>query len=430
MVQEALTRAHAALGTNRRMNLSRGSTRSFATGPQRAARRASPRASGRGLRRRAQPPEVAARRAEIAELTVVASRNLPTGQREALFKRELEGRSHEEIAAAIERHPGRRPRPDLPRARGAAGGSERADPLTGLRSPAGLSAGHDGGDWRRRHGRRRTTPAAAADRDKGGRGPRVAGLAVGSGVALQDQRRQLEATAAMVPRWLTRDRSAADGTGRVKWAEAAVPEADHVRCEGPAPRLTRRRRQGLGRCQRLPAGVGHTGSSSSARGPARRGLRRPATTGCGDDRDDSGGGGPMEAMTTAGSSTGGTGAAAARVEAGARERTCGKRLRSAAAGPSGAPADDDRERATPDPAAKSGGSDDGGRRRRDCESPPERQGSSGNAGPDRPDERPRAEAAMIRCGVIFAARAGSRLVDFHHVGHRRRARETAKGRTR
>jgi RNA polymerase sigma factor (sigma-70 family) len=47
-----------------------------------------------------QPPEVAARRAGIASL-VVGMKGLPHAQREALVKRELEGRSHEEIAAAL-----------------------------------------------------------------------------------------------------------------------------------------------------------------------------------------------------------------------------------------------------------------------------------------------------------------------------------------
>ncbi len=47
-----------------------------------------------------QPPEVAARREELAELTA-SVKDLPDQQREALVKRELEGRSHEEIGVSL-----------------------------------------------------------------------------------------------------------------------------------------------------------------------------------------------------------------------------------------------------------------------------------------------------------------------------------------
>jgi len=52
-----------------------------------------------------QPPEVAARRAELTHL-VTRVKALPDAQREALVQRELEGRSHEEIAVAIGATPG------------------------------------------------------------------------------------------------------------------------------------------------------------------------------------------------------------------------------------------------------------------------------------------------------------------------------------
>ena len=52
-----------------------------------------------------QPAEVAARRAELAVL-FQRIKGLPPQQREALVRRELEGRSHEEIAAAIGGSPG------------------------------------------------------------------------------------------------------------------------------------------------------------------------------------------------------------------------------------------------------------------------------------------------------------------------------------
>lgn len=47
-----------------------------------------------------QPPDVAARREEIAAL-VARLKRLPDPQREAIVKRELEGRSHEEIASSL-----------------------------------------------------------------------------------------------------------------------------------------------------------------------------------------------------------------------------------------------------------------------------------------------------------------------------------------
>src|SRR4051794_15022231 len=52
-----------------------------------------------------QPPEVAARRAELAAL-IASVRSLPAPQREAIVGRELEGRSHEELAASLGTTPG------------------------------------------------------------------------------------------------------------------------------------------------------------------------------------------------------------------------------------------------------------------------------------------------------------------------------------
>src|SRR3954470_16688107 len=53
----------------------------------------------------AQPPEVAARQEELAWL-IAALRGLPAPQRQAIVGRELEGRSHEEIAASLGTTPG------------------------------------------------------------------------------------------------------------------------------------------------------------------------------------------------------------------------------------------------------------------------------------------------------------------------------------
>jgi RNA polymerase sigma factor (sigma-70 family) len=52
-----------------------------------------------------QPPEVADRRRQLRAL-VLALRNLPRAQREALVQREMEGRGHDEIAADLDVSPG------------------------------------------------------------------------------------------------------------------------------------------------------------------------------------------------------------------------------------------------------------------------------------------------------------------------------------
>jgi RNA polymerase sigma factor (sigma-70 family) len=131
-----------------------------------------------------QPPEVAARREELAAL-MTRVKDLPSTQREALIQRELEGRSHAEIAASLGATPGAvrglifRARTAL---RDAAGILIPMPVLRGLLSPdlsgeaagtgvgaaaAGLTAGGGGG--------------IAV---KAGTGLAIAVLAVGSGVAL------------------------------------------------------------------------------------------------------------------------------------------------------------------------------------------------------------------------------------------------------
>lgn len=52
-----------------------------------------------------QPPDIAARRAELAALTA-SVRELPPAQRDAIVQRELEGRSHQEIATSLGTTPG------------------------------------------------------------------------------------------------------------------------------------------------------------------------------------------------------------------------------------------------------------------------------------------------------------------------------------
>src|SRR3954471_11171317 len=102
VVQEALTRAHSALGrSDAEMNLRPWLYTIVRNGALNALR-------GEPVHVHLdenydgvpQPPEVAARREELAALTARV-KELPGPQREAIVKRELEGRSHDEIAASL-----------------------------------------------------------------------------------------------------------------------------------------------------------------------------------------------------------------------------------------------------------------------------------------------------------------------------------------
>jgi RNA polymerase sigma factor (sigma-70 family) len=146
-----------------------------------------------------QPPEVAAQRSELAAV-LADIKSLPAAQREALVRRELEGRSHREIAGAIGVSPGA-VRGLIFRARAALRDTAGAlIPLPLLRAllnagpltteatgvgvggaAAGLASGSGGG---------LAVKAATA--------LLIAGLAVGSGVALHDRDGNRDATAATV----------------------------------------------------------------------------------------------------------------------------------------------------------------------------------------------------------------------------------------
>jgi RNA polymerase sigma factor (sigma-70 family) len=131
-----------------------------------------------------QPPEVATQREELASL-IAGVRSLPGPQREAIVRRELEGRSHDEIAASLGTTPGA-VRGLIYRARTALrDGMGVLIPLPVLRAalgsgPAGSNAAGAGG-------------AAAAGLAAGGGGVAmkagatlgVAVIAVGSGIAIQ-----------------------------------------------------------------------------------------------------------------------------------------------------------------------------------------------------------------------------------------------------
>ena len=102
VVQEALTKAHAALGrSDAEISLRPWLYTIVRNGALNAIRDEPVHdhldESFDGV---PQPPEVVARREELATLTD-GVRNLPGPQREAIVKRELEGRSHEEIATSL-----------------------------------------------------------------------------------------------------------------------------------------------------------------------------------------------------------------------------------------------------------------------------------------------------------------------------------------
>src|SRR3954454_20234794 len=131
-----------------------------------------------------QPPDVAARREELAAM-IAAVKGLPEPQREAIVGRELEGRSHEEIATSLGTSPGA-VRGLIYRARRSLrDGLGLLIPLPLLRAvlgsgPAGSDAANAGG-------------AAAAGLAAGGGGVAIkagatlgiAVIAVGSGIAIQ-----------------------------------------------------------------------------------------------------------------------------------------------------------------------------------------------------------------------------------------------------
>jgi RNA polymerase sigma factor (sigma-70 family) len=102
VVQEALTRAHTALGrSDGEMRLRPWLYTVVRNGALNALRDEPVHTHlDENYDGVPQPPEVAARREELAELTA-SVKDLPDQQREALVKRELEGRSHEEIGVSL-----------------------------------------------------------------------------------------------------------------------------------------------------------------------------------------------------------------------------------------------------------------------------------------------------------------------------------------
>ena len=313
-----------------------------------------------------QPPEVAARRAELAEL-VAGVKSLPAGQREALLRRELEGRSHQEIAAAIGVTPGA-VRGLIFRARSALreGASAliplpvvrallSAGPLTTEATGAGVGVGGAAAGL--------TAGGGGGIAIKAGAALLVAGLAVGSGVALHDHGdEQREATAAMVAR--------GDGSP----ATRSRAESGHGAVNGSGRAAAPRRISRGGDRTQAATRAGQAGAPGRARAtdraplPVGRGQPRtapPAATATADAATtpvaamtQAGTGDPMVAITRAGRQAGtgkAAGPASIREAAGTEgaEQAAKAVTTRAAAGPhqAAAPGMTAQGAATPDPAA-------------------------------------------------------------------------------
>ncbi|MEO8092859.1 MAG: sigma-70 family RNA polymerase sigma factor [bacterium] len=250
-----------------------------------------------------QPPEVAARRAELAA-TVSAIGALPDAQREAIVKRELEGRGHEEIAADLGVSAGAarqlifRARATLRSGLGSLmplpavrslleEGSTRAATV-GAGGAAGLAAAGGGG------GLALKTGAAVL----------IAGLAVGSGAALKSHRDQLpEAAEAATPRHgldaASGDSSAPAGAAPSGRGTAGAGSPGHGANHGGEPNG--------------PAGSSHAGAEDRDEGQSSESSHSGHGGGGGDEREDHsqsshsghGGGGDDEGEDHSGSGGGG-----------------------------------------------------------------------------------------------------------------------------
>jgi RNA polymerase sigma factor (sigma-70 family) len=135
-----------------------------------------------------QPPELIARRAELA-LLFERMKGLPSLQREALVKRELEGRSHEEIATALGATPGA-VRALIFRARSALrNGTGLLIPIPVLRTlmDAGPVETASGGAGLGGAAATLTAGGSGGVALKAGAGLAALVLAVGSGVAIHDR---------------------------------------------------------------------------------------------------------------------------------------------------------------------------------------------------------------------------------------------------
>lgn len=228
-----------------------------------------------------QPPEVAAQRAELAGV-LARVKGLPPAQREALLQRELEGRSHQEIAAAIGVTPGAvrglifRARSTL---RDAAGALIPLPALRALLDAGPLSTEATGAGL----------GGAAAGLTAGGGGGiaikagatlLVAGLTVVSGIALHGHGDKRDATAATVARngdsAATRGRADPSGGTTLGSQRGGRSEASH---------------SGRGPGSSADSGGRGDGSGSSSRGPGRSGSEGGAGRDSDQGEHPNGGGG-------------------------------------------------------------------------------------------------------------------------------------------
>ena len=222
-----------------------------------------------------QPPEVAARREELAALTAKV-RSLPDPQREAIVKRELEGQSHEEIATSLGVSAGA-VRGLIYRARTALrDGAGMLIPLPVLRALLGSGAGSP-----EAAGAAGTAAAGLATGGGGGVAVKagatlgVAVLAVGSGFAIQhrgdkpaDGRASAHSSSAQSSGGSSSARLADSGAGSGPEGESSDDSSGRDGHEGPSGSSG-------------PGPGSHSGSGSSGEG----------SSGSGDRVDDGGHGG-------------------------------------------------------------------------------------------------------------------------------------------
>ena len=277
VVQEALTRAHTALGrSDSEMRLRPWLYTIVRNGALNALRDEPVHTHlDENYDGVPQPPEVAARREELAALTA-SVKDLPDQQREALVKRELEGRSHEEIGVSLGVSAGA-VRGLIHRARATLrDGAGMVIPLPVLRALLSSS---------------QATPeatgaagAAAAGLAGGGGGIAlkagatlgIAVIAVGSGIAVQHRdsgSAKDPATGAAPVHSARADRTGGSGGG-VRLADAALPggRASGQEGEGSPSSGPGGGRDGSSGSSSGPGSGGHLGGGgSSGPGPGRRG---------------------------------------------------------------------------------------------------------------------------------------------------------------
>lgn len=216
-----------------------------------------------------QPPEVAAQRSELAAV-LAGVKSLPPGQREALLQRELEGRSHEEIAVAIGVTPGAarglifRARCTLRDAAGvliplpAMRALLNAGPLTSEATGAGVGGAAAG----------LTAGGGGGIAIKAGAAVLAVGLAVGSGVALHDRGDKRDAAAATI---------AGRGGSGITGSQTDPRSAAASGSEQGGPSEERHSGRGPGSSANS-SGRGD-GSGSSSGGPGSPGSERGSTAG-------------------------------------------------------------------------------------------------------------------------------------------------------